>query len=98
MQAMNSLVYNGQSFLDKVIEQTGDIENTFEMALLNNASITDELVVGSFIKVSTITNKAVVDFYNEYNRPATALSNEQSQEIENIGIGNMIIGTNFIVK
>lgn len=94
---MDSKVYQGQSFLDKVIEQTGNSENTFEMALLNNASITDDLVVGAYVKVSTITNKAVVDFYNEYNRPATFLTSEQQQEIESLGIGSMIIERNFRV-
>lgn len=95
---MDSKVYQGQSFLDKVVEQTGDFENTFEMALMNNASITDDLEVGGFVKVSTVTKKAVVDFYNEYNRPATFLTKEQKQEAESLGIGSMIIGTNFKVK
>lgn len=94
---MDSLIYQGQSFLDKVIEQTGDIENVFEMALLNNTSITDDLVVGAYLKVSTVTKKSVVDFYNDYNRPATALTNEQQQEVQSLGIGSMIIEQNFRV-
>ena len=94
---MDSIIHQGQSFLDKVIEQTGDIENTFDMALLNNASITDDLVVGAYVKVSTVTKKSVVDFYNEYNRPATALTNEQQQEVQSLGIGSMIIEQNFRV-
>lgn len=94
---MDSLIYQGQSFLDKVIEQTGDIENAFEMALFNNASITDDLVVGTYLKVSTVTKKSVVDFYNEYNRPATVLTNEQHQEVQSLGIGSMIIEQNFRV-
>lgn len=94
---MDSKVYQGQSFLDKVIEQTGDIENSFDMVLLNNASITDALVVGAFLKVSAVTKKSVVDFYNEYNRPATALTNEQQQEVQSLGIGSMIIEQNFRV-
>lgn len=94
---MDSIIHQGQSFLDKVIEQTGDIENTFDMALLNNASITDDLFVGAYVKVSTVTKKSVVDFYNEYNRPATALTNEQQQEVQSLGIGSMIIEQNFRV-
>lgn len=94
---MDSIIHQGQSFLDKVIEQTGDVENTFDMALLNNASITDDLVVGAYLKVNTVTKKSVVDFYNEYNRPATALTNEQQQEVQSLGIGSMIIEQNFRV-
>jgi hypothetical protein len=38
---MESKVYQGQSFLDKVIEMTGSVDNAFGMAIENNVSITD---------------------------------------------------------
>ena len=94
---MNSILYNGQSILDKAIENTGDVENAFDLALLNQISLTDTLKTGTSIKLSPITNSKVVDFFNDYNKPATALSNMDLEQIENLGIGEMIIEKNFNV-
>lgn len=92
-----SKVYQGQSFLDKVIECTGGVENIFEMALLNGISITDDLFIGQVLKPSLITNKLIFGLFGELNRPATMITQSQIEEIENGGIGAMIIGTDFIV-
>jgi hypothetical protein len=97
MQAMNSVVYNGQSLLDKAIESTGDVENVFDMAIINNISITQDLQVGTELKIAPITSKATVSFFNEFNRPATAISNTEQQQIDSQGIDYMIIDQNFIV-
>lgn len=97
MQGM-SKIYQGQSFLDKVIECTGSIENAFEMALLNGISVTDDVVIGQELKPSTITNNLIFGFFGNLNRPATMITNEQIAAIENSGIGAMIIGTDFIVR
>jgi hypothetical protein len=95
---MNSkIVHQGQSFLDKVLETTGSIENAFEMALLNNMSITDDVAIGQELKVSNVTLKSIVSIFNKNKRPATAITMEQMQEIENDGIGYMRIGSTFIV-
>jgi len=92
-----SKIYQGQSFLDKVIECTGSVENAFEMALLNGISITDDVVIGQELKPFTITNALIFGLFGDLNRPATMIAQSQIEEIENIGIGKMIVGTNFIV-
>lgn len=66
-----TIVYSGQSFLNKVLESTGNISNAFEMALLNNVSITENIAIGTKLEISKITNNYIVDFFNEDNRPAT---------------------------
>jgi hypothetical protein len=92
------IVYSGQSFLDKVLETTGSIENAFEMTLLNEFSITDDLAVGTELKISKITNKSIANYFDESNRPASALTTTQLLGLESLGIGSMIIETNFIVQ
>ncbi|MBS1535305.1 MAG: hypothetical protein JST78_09525 [Bacteroidetes bacterium] len=67
------IVYSGQSFIDKVIECTGDIDNAFKMALANGVSVTDELTVGQSLTTTEITNKSVASYFGEANRPATKL-------------------------
>jgi len=73
MQIMSkSIIYTGQSFFNKVIECTGDIDNAFAMMLLNKqTSFTQRLEVGTSLKSSNVSDHDVVDFYNDYNRPAT---------------------------
>ena len=94
------IVKQGQSFLDKVTQLTGNYENALEMAFLNGVSITassqdESLAIGTSIQVSSITNKRVVAFFNPKNEPATAVAVDNN--MTPIGIGTMIIGDNFSV-
>ena len=95
---MSNKVKQGQSFLDKTTQLTGSIDNALEMALLNNWSITDPLVIGALVKATAVSNKMVQGFFNPFNEPATALSYEAIAEIDDGGIGEMIIETTFIVE
>jgi len=97
---MNSskVVKQGQSFLDKTTQLTGSIENALKMAIANNNGITDVLGVGVELKPTAVTNKRVANFFTEYNEPATALSQAVIDDIENIGIGSMVIEDTFIVQ
>ena len=93
------IVYSGQSFLDKVIENTGSIESAFEMALLNGVSVTDDVLVGIALKPEEITNGVIADFFNAFNRPATGISAADLQSMSPVlGIGTMRIGSTFIVR
>lgn len=95
---MSKKVYQGQSFFDKVIENTGSIDNYYEMALLNGMSITDDVVISQELKIGGLINKSVVSFFGEMNRPATQVTEYQSELIESLGIGAMAIGSTFIVR
>ncbi|MGV8814737.1 MAG: hypothetical protein ACOH2D_11575 [Gelidibacter sp.] len=95
---MSNVTKQGQSFLDKVTQYTGSIDNALEMAVLNNLSITDPLVIGDIVKATAVTNKIVHGFFNPFNEPATALTYEAIAEIDNAGIGEMIIESTFIVE
>jgi len=102
------IVKQGQTFLDKVTQLTGSYENALEMAFLNGLSVTDDssqdqrsmykkvFVIGKEIKVSSITHKRVVSFFNSKNEPATAIIYAKKKTApEEIGIGFMIIESNF---
>lgn len=67
-----NITYSGQSFYNKVVECTGDIENAFAMLLLNKkTSTTERLKVGEVLKSTEVTDFEVVDYFTELNRPAT---------------------------
>ncbi len=73
MPAMNK-IQRGQSFLDKVIQLTGSVENAFEVAVQNDMSITDVREIGEEIRTNILTNKYVVQ-YLKNKQPATATNN-----------------------
>lgn len=91
----NTIVYQGQSFLDKVLETTGSIENAFEMALLNGVSITDDVETGQQVATTAVSNTFIKASFNELNRPATALRTMPAPTEPGVGIGNMTIGVTF---
>lgn len=95
---MESKVYQGQSFIDKVLETTGSTENAFEMALLNGFSLTDTVTIGQELQASGATRKGIVKIFNAQNRPASAIRTIAGEAVEQDGIGYMAIGNNFIVK
>lgn len=72
-------VLAGQSFLDKVVELTGNIENAFEMSLLNNVEINRSVPVGSVVASTIKKRKAVVALFNDLNSPATEIKREQNE-------------------
>lgn len=92
------IVKQGQCFLDKITQITGSFENALPMALLNSRSITDDVPIGLEVIPSSITNKRVVAFFNSFNEPATTVKQSQLVDIENLGIGTMIIENTFIVE
>lgn len=95
---MNKVSKQGQSFLDKVTHLTGSCENALEMAILNGVSFTENLAIGQVLKPSRVTNRIVAGFFNPVNEPATALTYETIADINNEGIGQMIIESTFIVQ
>lgn len=68
---MSNVVLSGQSFFNKVVQATGDIDNAFEMMLQNNMQeVTNRLSTGQSLKSSAVTNWDVVVFFEDL-EPAT---------------------------
>ncbi len=91
-----SKILQGQSFFNKVLEQTGDLENSIEMALLNNISITEDVVIGDRLTSASITNNYVADYFSE-RKPANKTLKADVLTPTN-GIGYMKIETTFKVS
>lgn len=89
-----------QSFFDLVIQGTGNVENAFEMALLNGVSMTDDLFIGQEVLPTAVTSKSIVSQWNDDNLPATfelfPISGGLSPNTG--GIGYMRIEQTFIVS
>ena len=83
---MNSVIQQGQSILDKVIEHGGSLSDWFDVAIANGGSITDNLVVGSTLKVAGNKNSDG-EFRDAFKRPATL----HAEEMIRRGIGYDVI-------
>lgn len=63
-------VKQGQTFFDSVIESTGNITNAFEMALVNNISVTDMLFNQMDLVVAGTERKVITQLF-QFNKPAS---------------------------
>jgi hypothetical protein len=99
---MQITALNNQSLLDVAIRHCGTVEAVVDIAILNNISITDDLVPGQLIAlaVKDYGNQEVINYFSGNKiDPATALTEEHTALIEgNSGIGFWEIGNNFIVQ
>lgn len=92
------MIYQGQSLLDKTLEVTGDVEQSFAFALLNGVSITENLAIGQEVLFPKVQRKVIVGIFNTNNRPASEFLNDSYDFNSPIGIGTMTIGTTFIIE
>lgn len=96
---MKTTILHHQSLLDLAIQHTGSVENTFDLALQNNRSLTDDLEAGESIQLIAYgiqQNKDILNYYTAKNiQPATAITAavERPQ-----GISYWAIGIDFIVQ
>lgn len=94
-------VTSQQSTLDLALQYCGSLEAAFDLALLNNVSITDDLSGGQQLDVPAALSKDVTKYYavNDI-RPATAITIEAINEIigSGEGIGFWAIGYDFVVS
>ena len=73
MQGMKTVtVLDRQSIFDIAIQHCGAAEAACDIALLNGISITDELPANSVVKMPSIHDNTIVDYYLQNNIiPAT---------------------------
>lgn len=87
----------GQSFLDMVIQQSGSFEEVINAAVLNDASLTGKLKIGSTVLNQNINNKANVELYKKQ-QPATEFKTILEDLETGEGIGYWSIEETFIVS
>ena len=98
---MTITVLHNQSLLDLALQHTGDIERIFELAVLNEKSVTDDMTAGASLLVeATTTNKDILAYYTAKNiQPATAFTKADEQVFERLeGISIWAINLDFVVS
>ncbi|MDD3079086.1 MAG: hypothetical protein PHH37_08280 [Paludibacter sp.] len=90
-------VKDGQSIIDIAIQELGSAEGAYDIAVLNDISITDTLNVGTELTMPDVVNKSIAAYY-KYKRinPATSLCESDTVLLPG-GIGYWCVGVDFIV-
>ena len=92
-------VIENQSLFDIAIQESGSVLSVIEWALSNGISITDDLEPGQQLTSpdSNFKNNDVFNYFKGKNQMIATSVNNLETNILDIGIGNMIIETNFTV-
>lgn len=94
-------VIESQSVLDIAIQMDGNVLSSFEWALNNGLSITDDLAPVQKIKMPKSEEfrfKDLANYFNNRNIATGYMVDNSDLPILPEGIGAMIIGTSFIVN
>ena len=101
---MTITVLHNQSLLDLALQHLGTIESIFELAILNEKSVTDDMVAGAPLNVPPFSagarNKDILAYYTAKKiQPATAFTKSDKQVFERLeGISIWAINLDFIVS
>lgn len=93
-------VLNNQSLQDISIRYFGTLEALFDIAVLNNIGITQELAAGQILElpIRDYGSQEVTNYFiANQKEPATGIQSNKSI-LPELGIGKMIIGSTFKVK
>lgn len=92
----NVKVKHRQTPIDIAVLQSGNISGVFELALLNNVSISKELASGEELATGTVINEDIVRELKSRNaRPARGIKPPNGN---NEGIGYWRVFVDFIVQ
>lgn len=90
-----------QNILDVTVQETGTMENAFEVAAANDKSVSDDINPGTIIIPDNLAakNSNVVNKLSDKRiKPATAVTTEEQNLAPYGGIGYMKIEYDFIVS
>lgn len=78
-------ILEGQTFIDLAIQKTGSPLAAFELAVRNNASVTDEIVPGQSLDLGATVNVPIKNYY-EVNglKPSTSELYDEDLDIDRI--------------
>ena len=101
---MTITVLHNQSLLDLALQHTGTIESIFELAVLNEKSVTDDMVAGASLNVPPLSegarNKDILAYYTAKKlQPATAFTKADEEVFKRLeGISIWAINLDFVVS
>ena len=97
---MQKQVLHNQSVQDCLLQHTGSLTKLIEFLVTNNLSVTDQLQAGIYYEFPTVDDDVIFNYFNSKGAiPATAISTTDLEATSpELGIGQMTIGSTFIVR
>lgn len=92
----NTIVKQGQSFIDVICQATGSVENIITEAVSSGKSITNDIAIGETISTTKESDMEVISILKRKNPATNGTVEMMGEELE--GIGNWIINVDFIVS
>jgi hypothetical protein len=89
-----------QSLIDIAVELCGNLEAVWEIAEVNQLSLTEDLSVEQTVEIPTVSDQRVKTlFRSEKHSPATAVTDKEVEEEFVVGgIGYWFVGYDFVVS
>lgn len=98
---MKIIILHNQSLLDLALQHTGKVENAFELAMVNELSITDSVEAGERLELpeNIAQERDILAYYQAKNiQPATAVSHTGNTINKPEGISYWAINQDFKVS
>ncbi|MCM1035526.1 MAG: hypothetical protein NC038_05460 [Paludibacter sp.] len=96
---MNAITTPKQNLLDIALQHCGAFEAAFQLALLNKRDLTSDLATGEQITLSPVQHAQTVLHYRTHRIcPATAITNQEIEQIKIGGINYWAIQLDFTVS
>lgn len=96
---MKIRVLDGQSLFDIAIRRCGDAKAAYAIAELNGLSITEPLMAGQALEIPEPYDKDVSGYFSSRNiEPATALTADVFDSVEDEGLDFWIVEVDFIIS
>jgi hypothetical protein len=95
------IVLDNQDLLDVAVEYCGSADAAYDIALLNDLTVTDDLTPGIELKLPSVVNKKIASYYKTKGlEPATGITmnSENPLPVSLEGIGYWAIETDFIIS
>lgn len=91
------IIKNNQSIFDLATQINGDVRSALDLAVLNDFSLTDDIAAGTgYEAADTIYKNEIVESFF-FNQEFELTTSEPRLQLDTIGIGTMIIESDFDV-
>ena len=94
---MNVTAKYHQTLLDIAVQYYGDATEVFNIATMNNLSVSDSLYSGMNLIIDPPAGNGIAKYFSDKSIEPTC-ADEGSFDVSPEGIGNMAVGIDFVVS
>lgn len=90
----------GQTLLDMAAQETGDAARAFELAVLNNMSLTDDLIAGATVLTPDADSKKrnIIQLFSDVSKAPASADVSGEMKSKNEGVEYWKLENDFIIQ